>query len=167
MAVEKLKYANAAAITIGLAALASSASRLAGRASTAIDNGTTLYLNALVSGFITTGAGPTAGTRIDVYVYAAHDETPTYQAPFDGTDSAETLTVAGMRTAQLAKLGQSIVVDDAARTYYVKPTSVAALFGGILPRFWGLFVAHDTGVALDADAGDHGFKFTGVHRETV
>ncbi len=165
MAVEKLKYANAAAITITLGSLASDASRLAGRESDKVDNTTNLYLDALVSGKVKVGTSPTSGKRIDVWVYACHDETPTFQDVFDGTDSAETILSSGIRNGVLARLASIIVEGTTDRVYSIRPTSVATLFGGVLPRFWGLFVAHDTGAALNASG--HEFKYIGVHHETV
>jgi hypothetical protein len=70
----------------------------------------------------------------------------------DGTDSAETLTNIGIRDA----LRQGAVVNVPANTsdvaYEVLPFSVAALFGGQMPRFWGLFVAHNTAVNLRNNA---------------
>jgi hypothetical protein len=167
MADFKLKYATPATITISPASLATSSTRTAGRESTAIDNGTNLYVDALVSGKITTGTTPTANKQIDIWVYAAHDETPTYPDVMDGTDSAETVTSENVRNSAMA-LAHSIRVDNTSdRTYWVNPFSVAALFGGILPRRWGLFIAHDTAVNLNSTAGNHEFKFTGLHYQSV
>lgn len=167
MADLKLKYANAATITISPASLASDANLLAGRESDAVDNGTNLYDDVLVSGKITTGTGPATNGEIQVYVYAAHDETPTYQDVFDGTDSNESVTSAGVRVGVLRLLAAIRVENTSDRTYYIAPTSVAALFGGVLPRRWGLFVVHSTNTALHATAGNHEFKYTGIHYQSV
>jgi hypothetical protein len=163
----KLKYASPATITISLASLGTSSSRTAGQESTAIDNGTNLYVDALVSGKITTGTSPTVSKQIDIWIYAAHDETPTYPDVLDGTDSAETITSENVRNSAM-RLATAIVVDATSdRTYWVAPFSVAALFGGILPRRWGLFIAHDTAVNLNATGSNHEWKFTGVHFQSV
>lgn len=167
MADFKLKYATPATITISLASLATSATRVAGQESTAIDNGTNLYVDALVSGKITTGTTPTVNKQIDVWVYAAHDETPTYPDVLDGTDSAETITSENVRNSAL-RLAHVVQIDATSdRAYWVAPFSVAALFGGILPRRWGLFIAHDTAVALNATGTNHELKYTGVHYQSV
>jgi hypothetical protein len=162
----KSKYANAATITITLASLATSATRIVGVESTAIDNSSNLYLDALVSGKITTGTSPTGG-QIDIWIYASHDETPTYPDVLDGTDSAETFTDENARNSAL-RLGAVIVPDTtSSQTYWIAPFSVAALYGGVLPRFWGLFVSHSTGVNLHATSGNHELKYTGVTLQSV
>lgn len=163
----KLKYTTPAEITITLASLATSTTRVFGRESTAIDNGTTLFVDALVSGKITTGTTPTVNKQIDVWVYAAHDETPTYADVLDGTDSDETLTSAEVRNVAL-RLALSIVVTSTSNiVYWVAPFSVAALYGGVLPRRWGLFITHDTAVNLNSTGSNHEFKYAGCHYQTV
>lgn len=162
----KIKYANAATITITLAALATSSTRVVGRESTAIDNSTNLYLDALVSGKITTGTSPTGGF-IDIWVYGSHDETPTYPDVLDGTDSGETFADEGSRNSAM-KLAHVIAPDTTNdQVYWIAPFSVAALFGGVMPRFWGLFISHSTGVNLNATGGNHEFKFSGLHFQSV
>lgn len=162
----KLKYTSPASITFtSLNALPTSATRVAGAESDAIDNGTNLFVDALVSGKISTGTSPTVSKQIDIWVYAAHDETPTYPDVLDGTDSTETITSENVRNSAM-KLAHTIVVDNTSdRAYWVAPFSVAALFGGIMPRRWGLFVAHDTSANLHATA--HEMKYTGAHYQTV
>ena len=62
------------------------------------------------------------------------------------------------------KLGAVITVTDSTSNvgYNFAPFSVAALFGGVMPKFWGLYVAHNTGVNLNATGGNHAFSFNGV-----
>jgi len=167
MADFKTKYADPVAITISLASLATSSTRTTGRESTAIDNGTNLYVDALVSGKVTTGV-TTANTRIDIWVYGSHDgDTPTYPDVLDGTDSDETFATEAQRNSAMRLALSILVPDTTARTFWVAPFSVASLFGGVMPQRWGLFVAHNTGVALSATAGDHEFKYTGIHGQSV
>lgn len=166
MATFKSLYASSSAITITLASLGHSTTRVDGRESTAVDNTSNLFLDCLVSGKVTTGTSPTAGRSIEVWVYASEDGT-TYPDVLDGTDSAESLTSENVRNTAL-KLATSVVIDSTSdRTYPIAPFSVAALFGGILPRKWGLFVAHDTAVALNATGSNHAFSYTGVHTQSV
>jgi hypothetical protein len=163
MATATINYASPATITISPASLASSSDFTAGRESDAVDNTTNKYIDALVSGKVTVGTTPTVNTTINVYVYAQHDDTPTYQDVFDGTDSAETVTSSGVLSGVVRLLGAlNVSATTSDRTYYLAPTSVAQLFGGILPKRWGLFVAHNTGVNLNATGGNHEFKFVGI-----
>jgi hypothetical protein len=158
-----VKYGASASLTFTLASLATSATRVAGRASTAI--GTSgLITDALVGGKITTGTTPTANTQIDVWVYGALDDTPTYPDTITGSDAAATLSGTYIRDAELA-LATTIVVDSATSdvTRYVRPFSVAQLFGGVLPKNWGLFISHNTGVNLNATGSNHAFKYTPVY----
>ena len=162
MATVTSNYAASAAITITLALLASSTAKTVGRESTAVSNATNKYVDALVGGKITTGTSPTAGKTIEVWVYGAVNDTPTYPDVLDGTDSDETFTDDGSKFSAM-KLAKVINTDNTSdQTYWVAPFSVAQLFGGIMPTHWGVFVAHDTGVALNATAGNHEFKYTGV-----
>lgn len=166
MATIKPAYTTSAAITITLASLATSSTRVAGRESTVVDNTSNLFLDALVSGKVTTGTSPTAGKQIDVWVYASENGTA-YPDVFDGTDSDETVTSENVRNAAL-RLGATIIVDSTSdRTYWVAPFSIAALYGGNMPRKWGLFVTHDTGVNLNATGGNHAFSYTGMHLQSV
>ncbi len=162
MADLKIKYAASATITISPASLATSAGRVAGVESDAISNAVTLYDDVLVGGKITTGTTPTVSTQIDIYVYAAVNDTPLYPDVFDGTASAETVTSANVK-ANAIRLLASIVVDATSdRTYWLAPTPLAFLFGGVMPVAWGLFISHDTAVNLNATAGNHAFSYTGI-----
>lgn len=168
MADFKLKYATAASFTITLASLATSSTRLVGRESTAIDNTSNLYLDALVSGKITTGTSPTVNTLIDIWVYGSSLETgPVYPDAITGSDAGVTLTDAPSRNAGL-RLGASILVSATSDVdYHFAPFSVAALFGNVMPKKWGLFVTHNTGVNLNATGGNHALEYVGVHLQSV
>ncbi len=161
MATLNIAYAASGTLTITLASLATSADRTAGRESTAISNAVTLYDDVLVGGKITTGTSPTAAKQIDIYVYAGVNDTPLYPDVLDGTDSDETFTSVNVQATSI-RLLRSISVDNTSdRTYWVAPTSIAALFGGIMPRNWGLFVTHDTAVSLNSNAANHLWSYTG------
>jgi len=166
MADVKIAYASSAAMTITLASLASSSTRVAGRESTAINNTSNKYLDYLVAGKVTTGTSPTDARQIDVWVYASYEDTPTYPDVFDGTDSDETATSAGVLAGGLVLAASISTNNTSDRTYWIAPFSVAALFGGRMPKYFGVFVTHDTGVALNATGGNHAFWQTGVY-ETV
>lgn len=166
MADIKTAYASSGALTITLASLATDANLLTGRESTAINNTSNLYLDYLLAGKITTGTSPTDAKSIRVYVYGSTEDSPTYPDVFDGTDSAETVTSAGIRDACLQLAAVIATNNTSDRTYWFGPISVASLFGGVLPKYWGVFVVHDTGVNLNSTAGNHAVWQTGVY-ETV
>jgi hypothetical protein len=158
----KVAYASSAAYTITLASLATSATRTAGREGTSVSNTTNLYLDYLAGGKITTGTSPTASKQIDWWMYGSVDDTPTYPDVFDGTDSAETATSADILAAALAFFGSVLTDSTSDRTYWFKPTSVAAAFGGSLPKNHGPFIAHDTGVNLNSTGSNHTLSYTGL-----
>lgn len=164
MADVKTAYGLSSAITITLAGLASSAGLTAGRASTVVDNATDKYLDFLVGGKITTGTSPTTAKSILVYVYGSVDDTPTYPDGITGSDAAKTMTSADVRNAGLV-LAASVTTDNTSdRTYWVRPFSVANCFGGSLPKKWGVFVVHDTGVNLNATGSNHELTATPVYQ---
>lgn len=164
MATVSVVYTGPTAITCGLASTATSATFVAGRESDQVDNTTNLYDDALVQGFTTVGTSPTTATQILVYVWGSHTSlVSTNRDVLDGADSTETITSVGVRDSFL-KCAAIISVDSTTsdRKYEFGPFSVASLFGGSMPQFWGLFVAHNTGVNLNATGGNHEVKYTGV-----
>lgn len=170
MATTTISYSAATTITIGLATtpLASSSTWVLGRESTEIDNTTNKYDDVLVQGKITVGTTPTASTLILVYVWGSDTSAGTANLDtIDGTDSDETLTSAGVRDGFM-KLAAVINVDSATsnRTYWVGAFSIADLFGQ-MPKYWGLFVTHNTVAALNSTAGNHAFTYTGIKFDTA
>ena len=164
MATATINYSGTGtSITMDLAALGSSATWVAGRESSQIDNTTNKYVDCQVSGKVSVGTSPTANTVINIYVWGSDVSLATTAIDvLDGTDSAETLTNVGIRDA--LRIGASINVPAATSdvAYEVLPFSVADLFGS-MPRFWGLYVAHNTGVALRNNAvNTNSFKYVGV-----
>lgn len=166
MTTTNVKYAAAAALTVTLASLASSATLLVGRGSTAVDNSTNLYDDAILEGQIKTGA-TSANTNIEIWCYSESvDSGPTYMGAggssgLSGTDAAVTFGDAGQK--RLLRLALVIdVVGTSAVVYNFGGISVAQLFGGVMPKKWGVFVTHSTGVALDATAGNHVVEYLGV-----
>lgn len=162
----KTSYGSSAALTITLASLATSSNKIVGRESTAVDNTTTLALDYLVSGKITTGTSPTTGKTIDVWVGALADDT-TWPGVLDGTDSDETFADAPIRNATLALACTMVTNATSDTTYWFKAFSVAQLFGGVLPKKFVVFVTHDTAVNLNSTAGNHAIWATPVFAQTV
>ncbi len=164
MATVQMTYATRTAITISPASIASSSTFVAGVESTEIDNSTNRYIDAILQGKITVGTTPTINTQIQIYVWGSDQSLATSALDvLDGTDSAETLTSVGIRNG-LLKLAAVLDVDATTsnRVYLMGATSVRNLFGGVMPKFWGLFITHNTGVNLNATGGNHEMYYTGV-----
>lgn len=163
MATQNIAYSTDTVITISLASLATSATWVAGQESNVIDNTSNKYVDAVVQGKIQTGTTPTANTSIIVYVYGASVSPATTAIDvIDGTDSAETITSVGVRNSFM-KVGAILDVDsNTSNRDYPFSFGVAQLFGGSLPPYWGLFVAHNTGVNLNATGGNHVISFRGI-----
>lgn len=157
MASIKLAYASSASITMTLASLASSAT--AGRESTAIDNTSNLYIDALVYLAVKLQTGTPANDKIIyVYLYGSEDGT-NYTDNVTGSDAAVTLRVpTNLRFADAIQ-----VPDSGGLTYKSNPISVARVFGGVMPRKWGVVLRNYTGVTLSATEGDHTKSYTGVY----
>lgn len=165
MATQTINYSSNTTITMDLANLGTSSTWVAGRESTEIDNTTNKYVDAIVGGSISVGTTPTANTVINVFVWGA-DVAPSTTAidVIDGVDSAETITNTGVLYSMF-RLGAAINVlattSDVA--YPIAPFSIAQLFGGVMPKYWGLFVAHNTGVNLrNTSVNTNSFTYVGV-----
>jgi hypothetical protein len=129
------------------------------RQSTAVDNSTNLFFDALVSVKVKTGASSTLATGyVSVYAYATVDGGTTYTESATGSDAAITLTV----PTNLKLIGSINAVANAT-TYNGGPFSVAAAFGGILPQKWGIVIVNNTGGTLDASVG--AAEYQGVYGE--
>lgn len=153
----KVAYATAAAFTITMASLADSGT--VGRESLSVDNASTKYLDALVTGKIKTqnSGAISAPSAVFVYVYGSIDGT-TFPDTVTGADSAITIN----NPTQLKLLG-AIYAAAINTTYKGGPWSVASLFGGRMPMEWGIVVVNDCGTALSSTEGDHGFSYQGVY----
>ena len=164
MATTTVSYSSNTTITMDLANLGTSATFVAGRESSEIDNTTNKYMDCLVSGKVSVGTTPTANKTIAVYVWGAETSLATTALDvLDGTDSAETLTNTGILNA--LRFGAVVAVPAATsdQQYIVLPFSVASKFGGVMPKFWGLFVAHDTAVNLRNTAvNTNSFEYVGI-----
>ncbi|HYM25511.1 MAG TPA: hypothetical protein VEU08_19970 [Vicinamibacterales bacterium] len=158
MAETKIKYAGSTTITCTLASLASS--QTAGRMATAVDNGTNLYDDILVTIGVKTSASALANDKA-VYVYVSGSEDGTN---YDSDDTVITTPVDGAYTINLPsnlKLAACLNCPTSSKTYYAT-FSLARLFGGACPRKWTLVVVNFTGQALDATEGNHQKTYTGV-----
>jgi len=160
-----LTYSGNSAITINLSGLASSSSFVAGRESNEINNTADKYIDAIVSGLFTVGTTPAITGGLKVFVWGADESLTT--APLDvldGVDSAETLTSTSLGAAVVPAIFVPVLVNTSDTQYPVRPFSVAAALGlPVLPKYWGLFVAHNMTAALKTDAANtNSFSFYGI-----
>ena len=165
MAEAKTTYSTNTNITLDLSSLATSSTFLGGRESTQIDNSSTLYMDALVDADGITGHASTApviGQMIQIYVWGSDTSLSTTAIDvLDGTDSAETLSQAHVLNGLRFAAAASVTVATAALVYNFSPFTIAPLFGGVLPKFWGLFVAHNHAGNLGA-SNNAKFRFHGI-----
>jgi hypothetical protein len=155
----KKAYGTSTALTITLASLAHSDN--AGRESTAADNGTNKFLDALVQVVVKLAAGtPSADRTVYVYAYGSEDGT-IFTDNATGTDAAITLT----DPPNVKLIGTIRCPAAGALTYESQPMSVAKAFDWIMPRKWGIIVRNNTNVALDTTGS--AAKYTGIYYTNV
>lgn len=154
MATQTTNYGTRTALTITLASLGTGAYREA----TEVDNSSSPAVDYMVHGKITTGTSPTVNTSITVYV-SGSDGTTARPGNLTGTDS--TITPAGEQTQ--FEIARIISVDATSNhTYEFFIGSVAALFGGVMPKKWSVIVLNSSGVALHATGSNHDIEVTPV-----
>lgn len=156
-----IKYGAQATITAAVASLASDTNLLAGLESSIIDNTTDGDEDKIISGKVTTGTSPTAARQIEVWAVAW--DGANWPDVFDGTSSAETITSTDIKNAICAPIKIMATNNTSDRTYHFSGVSARAAFGGVLPSKFVLFIVHNTGVNLNATAGNHAFYVQGVY----
>jgi hypothetical protein len=134
---------NNQAITCTITSLASATQR----GSTAIDNTTNVFLDALVQVKVKTGT-IVAPSVVNIYAYGTSNGGTDYTDGVSGVDGNVTLT-----SPPNAILIGTIQCPANTTTYVGGPLSVAAAFNGTLPDHWGIVVENLTGAALDASVG--------------
>lgn len=161
----KIAYSNNTAIVMTCTGLAADAGLLVGRQSVVQDNTSNLYLDCIVRGSFTVGTTPAITGGLAVFVYGA-DTSPASTAigPINGTDASCTFTTTSLGASVTFARKPSVLVNTSDTKYYIQPFSVAMLFGGVMPKFWGLYVAHDMTAALKTDAANNdSFSFNGIN----
>lgn len=165
MASRKIEYGTATTGTGGIHSLATSSTWLAGYEWFVIDNATDKMLDFLVQGVVRVGTTPTANTEIRIYAVGSYDGT-TWPDVFDGTPSAETITSAGVRDS-FAKLAAVMLVDATTSDRdYPFLFTVAALFGGVVPKKVAIFVTHSTAANLNSTSGNQIYAYQPIY-ETI
>ncbi len=165
MSDRKLSFASASALSMtNIASLATSSTWTVGREIVCLDNSSNLYLDALVGGHIQSGTTPTANTIIEVWPIPLLAD-GNWPDVFAGADAARTVTT----RAILLDIGSQpypIAVDsNTSNRNYPFQFSVLALMGW-MPKQFSLFVTHNTGVNLNATAGNHSISVMGQY-ETI
>jgi hypothetical protein len=143
-------YGSSAALTLTLNSLATDSSLLAGQSSTVVDNTSNLSVDELVTLVLKTGTSPAASTNIFVYAWAILDDTPTYPDTVTGSDANTSITSANVLNSGAFKLADVVTVDSTSNRLYYSSFSLALLFGGHMPKKWGIYVVQNTGAALNA-----------------
>lgn len=142
MANIKGAFGSSTALTHTLNSLAHGSAR----ESTAVDNSTNLYIDAVLRITIALATGtPTGDKRVNIYAYGSEDGT-NYSDNATGSDAAITLR----SPTNLAYIGAIYTPDSGGLTYKSLPFAVARAFGGVLPRKWGIVVQNKTGLAFAA-----------------
>lgn len=150
----KLQYVASVAPTVtNLHSLASSQDWTAGWSSASIDNRTNEYLDYLVSGTFTTHASNRQAGSINIYIVAAMNDTPTWPAASSGTwgtEGAVAFVDIEQRDSATRFLASITVDNGASEVYSFPPTSVAALFGGMVPPAFAIYVAQNASTTTTA-----------------
>jgi hypothetical protein len=160
----KVVYTASSALTFtSLNSLAASAGGLGGAESTAVDNSSNLYMDYLLAGSFTAGSANTQVGVIEVHAVGMLDDT-TWPDVFDGTDSTETITSAGVKNGVCRIVAAITAESSASRVYSFGPVSVASAFGGVVPRKFVVFVTHAIHTSTNTwHSSGHAVYITPVH----
>jgi len=168
MTTANIAYSANTAITFDISSLATNSTFVQGRNSTEIDNSSNLFVDAIVDVEGITGhasTAPTVGQIIALYCYGGDTSFATKliggSGAIDGVDGACTLPHVSVLNSLRLVAAPAVTVATAALVYYIQPFSVAQLFGGIMPKFWGLYVAHNHTGALGA-SNNSLFSYNGI-----
>jgi len=153
-----ITYGTSTAITCTLASLASSAT--AGRSCAAIDNTSDKFVDAMLYIAVKTSSSALANDKACyVYLYGSEDGTNVNgsSAEAEGTNAAVTFD------SPTNLKGPYIIACPASSvTYKLVIGSIAAAFGGVMPRKWGFVLQNYTGQNLDSTEGNHTKTYTGI-----
>lgn len=153
----KDQFASAAAVSITLASLASSTAG-AGRQSSFIDNTAAAHRDVLLFVRVRQGTSPTGGRGVYVHLLRDDGDATTPQRTDDAGASDAAITVVNATLIGVLQNGSSPATgDDLVGSFVVHHPG---------PR-WAIAITHDTGVALDATAGNHVVRYVGVDAEVA
>src|SRR5215471_5689969 len=142
------------------ASVASSGTFVAGREAAGVDNSSARNIDSEITAKLTTGTSPTVDTELRVYGYQAlNPDTPLYPDTISGTNAAVTLTSTYQLSGGFLLLGSSAVSATSSIGYPIKCLSTAQAWGKE-PKRWGLYITHNTAVALHATGTNHVLTYT-------
>lgn len=154
MATTTINYGSNTALTFDVSSLGASSTFVAGRESTQVDNTTDKFLKVVVTCDGITGhasTAPTIGQEIRLYVWGSDVSLATTPIDvLDGTDSAETLSHVSVLNSLRPVAAPLVTVATAGLKYWFMPFEVSAYFDDVMPKFWGLYLAHNHNGALAA-----------------
>mgnify|MGYP003394348425 CR=1 FL=1 len=158
-------YGGNTAIALDLSSAVVSSTWIDGYESDQIDNTTNKYVDAIVNIKGITGhasTAPVVGSEIRIYCWGADISAATYNICGTLTGSTANRTLTATKTQNLRLAGAAAaVVNTAALVYHFQPFSVASLFGGIMPSYWGLWVTHSQAGTLGA-SNNSLFSYNGI-----
>lgn len=159
MADIKQPWGTSTPITILLASLAEGV----GRQCLALDNASDKWLDVLVQLQIKLQTGtPASEKQIRIYVAGSEDGT-NYTDNYTGTEGAITLR----DPTNLIEVKPIQAPTAGGLLWKSHPFSIAACFGGVMPRKWGIAVVNKTNIAFSATEGDHVKSFSGIYGQST
>lgn len=149
-----------------IASLATSSTLTTGREVGLLDNSSNQYVDMQIMGQIMTGTSPSAGT-IALYAWSALKRVASANTyPQAGTTQVTVADAAATWDAEqlnnLPLIWSSATNTTSNRPYSINVKSLRALFGGSMPIYAGIYLAHSTGVNLNATAGNHWIHWSGI-----
>lgn len=169
MATVTTTYGTKTTLTLDLSSLGTSSTFLSGIESAEISTASNSSMNNAVDFLLEAmpivghaSTAPTVGQMISVWVWGSDTSLATKAIDtLDGTSSTETLSHAGVLYSLRPAASMVVTVATAALSYYMLPVSIAQLFGGVLPAYWGVYVAHNHTGALGA-SNNSLFTYQGI-----
>jgi len=171
VATAKTAYAGVSAITI----TGTSLGDMAARESTLVVNTSNLYLDAILSGFIYTGAAVPTG---NCFILLGSSDATTPADPLTGSDAAITLPRIAWCSFGVLNFGDPVPGTGLVFAYKIQTMGRAAAtkigfenisvsqafqMGGLsLPPQWGVVLCNAQGQAFDSTAGHTVINYNGV-----
>ena len=147
-------YVASTSLTVtSWATLASDSNLLAGASSAVVDNGATgAPLEIGVTAQVKNGTTPTTAKEIDIYAWCKQDDS-TYPDAITGSDAAISISTATAVNEAIVQAVQFASTTTTGASYptgwhTMRAVALAGLFGGFLPRYWGLWIVHNSVAAF-------------------
>lgn len=163
-------FGSSANLTLtALNSLASDSNLLAGWQSLAVNNSSggitgAPWTDFLISGYLKAGTTPTAGW-VEIWAFGSINDTPSYPDVLQTSSppGAITLTSRSIVSSGLRPIATMINDTTTDHIYPFSCSSLRRAFGGVMPKYWGLWIVHNMVAALDSTIGNHLLSYTGVN----